>query len=127
MDIKVDSPVKLSLDVTDFDEYIPSMKASVNIEVVGFKYDFSLSTALWFECKVFYEFLGALKRKSTSTLIDMEKGFELKIDFSDGNIAWSISEADLNGGSSSVKGSRPISGDELAGLINAFNSYSKWW
>lgn len=75
MDIEIDSPVKLSMNFIDFDEHIPSLKASINLEPLGFKYDLSLSTTLWFECEAFDKFLEALKRKSASTLVDMKRNF----------------------------------------------------
>jgi hypothetical protein len=127
MDIKFDSPVKFSMEILEFDERTPSMKVSIGLEVRGFKYGFSVVTTLWLECDAFDEFLSALKRRSASILVDMERAFELKIDFSEGSLVWNVSEADLNGGSSLIKGKRPISDDELACLVGAFDSYPKWW
>jgi hypothetical protein len=127
VDIQIASPIDFSLGVLEFDEHVPSIKASIRLEVSGFKYNVLLDTVVWIECAVFDAFVSCLKKKIVATLKDLGEGFELRVDSADGNIYWNISEVDLDGGSVLLKGGRAMSNDEMAFLVNAFEAYPKWW
>ncbi|MCE4073331.1 hypothetical protein [Pseudomonas nitroreducens] len=127
MDIQIDRPVVFSMDILEFDEHVPSIKASIRLGVAKFNYSLSVDAVIWFECAEFDRFIGSLKVKRLSVFSDIERNFELEVDFSGRSFSWVFSKKGLDGRLTSAKGSESIMDDELSCLVNSFSNYPKWW
>src|SRR5690606_10422271 len=127
MDIEIDRPIRISLDILELDEHVPSIKVSVKVKVFKFNYCLSTSTDVWFECCVFDKFVSSLKRKENSILVDVEMNFRLEVDFSGKSISWMASRKDLNERITLAEGSESITDHELSFFVESFGDYPKWW
>ncbi|TDB59474.1 hypothetical protein [Photorhabdus khanii] len=127
MDIEVNSPINITLDMMEVDEHLPSIKFDIMIRVKKFSYSLEANSQVWVECQVFDMFIDSIRKDNIATLSDMNGLFELKLDPVQGCLKWSCSKEDLDSYITLAKGEEKLT-DELKWLLyKAFNDYPRWW
>ncbi|MEW5292010.1 hypothetical protein ABW286_23015 [Erwinia papayae] len=127
MDIEINKPINIILDVIDLDEHIPSMKFNVLIKVNKFSYSAEINSKLWIECAIFDEFIRNMKDDNVAILKDMNGFFELILNPTQNWLEWSCGKEDLDGYITSIKGREQLIDESKHALYEAFNDYPKWW
>ena len=77
MEIKIERPFHLKLDVIEIDEHVPSMKVDVPVRVPQFGQSLEYRGYLWFECACWDTFVSDLSRidETQAKLINMGGSF----------------------------------------------------
>jgi len=127
MDIEINHPVIIALDVIDLDDHIPSINFNVVIKVHKFSYDLVVNSNLWIECKCLDEFIENMRYGNIAHLKGMRGGFELIINSSQNYLEWVCEKEDLEGNIAESKGREKLNDDSMASIYEAFNAYPKWW
>ncbi|MDE1479834.1 hypothetical protein KKI90_19330 [Xenorhabdus bovienii] len=127
MDIEINSPVNITLDVIELDEHIPSMKCNVMIKVEKFGYRSDVNLQPWIECQCFDNFINNMRGDNIAVLKDMNNFFELIINPVQGWLEWSCAKEDLDGYITLAKGREKLTDESKRALYEAFNDYPKWW
>ncbi len=127
MDIEINDPINIILDVVELDEHIPSMKIDITIRVKKFNYSSDVNSQLWIECECFDKFIDNMRRDDLALLKDMNGVFELRLNPSQGWLEWSCVKEDLDGYITSAKGREKLTDESKRALYDAFNGYPKWW
>ncbi|WP_137241522.1 hypothetical protein PagCFBP13505_018950 [Pantoea agglomerans] len=127
MDIEINNPINITLDVIELDEHIPSMKINIMIRVNKFGYSSDVNAQSWIECQCFDAFIDSLKRDDIALLKDMNGSFKLLLNPSQGWLEWSSEKEDLDGYITSAKGKEKLTEESKYALYEAFNNYPKWW
>src|SRR5262249_46496755 len=101
MELKLERPFHLHLDVLETDDHIPSMHmhVSARMQQVGHRFDYQGS--LWFDCSVWDTFVSGLAsiEETAAKLVDMGGHFVLRLGRESGAplISWSLEHADMSG------------------------------
>ncbi|WP_431080264.1 hypothetical protein [Pseudomonas thivervalensis] len=127
MDIQIDSPIRVAIKLVEFDEHIPSIKFSVEMLVEKFEFSFSISMSCWVECAVFDSFVDMLKQGRVARIEDMNNDFSLLVDVENNKLVWSCVKKDVAGGSIGVAGEEVLVDGAGDRILQAFESYPKWW
>jgi hypothetical protein len=127
LDIEINDPINIILDVVELDEHIPSMKVDITIRVNKFNYSSDVNSQLWIECECFDKFIDNMRRDDLALLKDMNGVFELRLNPSQGWLEWSCAKEDLDGSITSAKGREKLTDESKRALYDAFNGYPKWW
>ena len=128
MDIEIDNPIYMTLDVMELDEHLPSMKFNVHIQAKKFGgYKLDINALAWIECQCFDDFIIKMQKGEVALLKDMNSNFELQIDPIRGCIEWYLLKEDLDGYITSAKGCEKLTDESKSAFYDAFNNYPKWW
>lgn len=127
MDIEINIPINITLDVIELDEHIPSMKLNIMIRVSKFGYSSSVNTQSWIECQFFDAFVDSMRRGDIALLKDMNGSFKFLLNPSEGWLEWSSEKEDLDGYITSAKGREKLTEESKQALYEAFDNYPKWW
>jgi hypothetical protein len=128
VDIEIDNPIHMTLDVIELDDHLPSMKFSVHMQVEKFGgYNLNINALVWIECQSFDNFVINMRKGEVALLRDMNSNFELQIDPFRGCIEWSLLKEALDGYSTSARGCEKLTDESKRAFYDAFNNYPKWW
>ncbi|WP_316894270.1 hypothetical protein [Ralstonia mannitolilytica] len=131
MEINIEKPFRLHLDVVETDEHVPSMRAQVIIEVRQFGHSLEYRGSLWFDCAVWDAFSERLNSigEEQAVLVDMGNHFALRLNAIDGQpkIVWEMKKVDVTGGIATATFQSPIDEDTLAHVKNQFMHFVRWW
>lgn len=133
-EIIIQKPITLMMDVLDIDDYTPSMKMLLSVEVnhpTGFfKYQ---ADDIWFSCSewdIFSNRLSDLGSEKDLLLKDLSEYFRIVIkQKSDNAYLFNLfcSEPEVGKGTTELNFSAIIDSDEIAQVINTFREFPKWW
>lgn len=135
-EIKLKSPISIEMDVVETEDYLPSIKMCVKVQVnhpTGvFIYQ---ADDIWFECLQWDTFVLNLKQifvKNKATLIDMSEGFELDFYPKEKSnlilLHLKCKEHIASGNESiSLDYKCTIGQDVFGEIIDKFNNFPKWW
>lgn len=126
MDINIDSPIKISMEVIEFDEKVPSVKFLVRVATEKFDRSVSVNMTCWMECAAFDSFILFLKSKKNASLKDMSGDFSISVDFDRSKLIWSYDRADVHGNVMRAGGDQ-ILVDGIEKVIMEFEDFPKWW
>lgn len=127
MDINIDSPIRVSINVVEFDEHIPSVKLLVDVFSEKFGCSISVNTTCWVECVVFDSFVDLLKSGKTALIADMSNDFSLAVDVERSKLVWSYTKTDISGNVMRASGEEFLAEGASDRILLAFESYPKWW
>jgi hypothetical protein len=127
MKIEVSNPINVIMDVVDFDDHLPSVQFQVSIKVKRFTYELCTSSCLWFECKVFDDFVQEMQKNECAVLRDIDENFEIIIDPKNDILKWLMKKEDLDGNISLYQGIENLMPDIRPLIYSIFSSYPKWW
>ncbi|WP_261422436.1 hypothetical protein [Serratia quinivorans] len=127
MDIKISSPINITMDVIELDEHVPSLKFSITILVKKFSYSSEINSQLWIECQCFDDFIDSMRNGDTAVLKDMNDFFELRVNPVQNWLEWSCAREDMEGNITSANGKEKLTDQSKRSLYEVFNDYPKWW
>ncbi|WDD93024.1 hypothetical protein Bsp3421_003069 [Burkholderia sp. FERM BP-3421] len=131
MNIRIDRPFFLNLDVIETDDYVPSMKMEISVELQQFGSRIDYRGALWFNCSSWDEFVLGLNNIDTADAVffDMSGYFVLRIRTVSGKpeISWEVKRSDIEGATATVAFRSPIDEDILAHVKRQVEQFPVWW
>lgn len=127
MDIAIESPVRISMNVIEFDEHVPSMRLALSIVVKKFSGTFSVDAVCWMECSEFDAFMASIRSGENAKIVDMNREFSILIDVENVRFLWSLSKKDIEGGVVEASGNEILRDGDRERILSAFESYPKWW
>jgi len=131
MEVKIDRPFHLKLNVIATDEHVPSMKADVSVRVQQFGYSLEYHGSLWFECACWDEFVSDLSRidKTQAKLTDMDGGFVLSLGACSGKpeVSWEMKKIAMDGSVTTAVCRFLADPDTLAHVKRQFTEFPRWW
>lgn len=127
MDINIDRPIEISIDVIEFDEKIPSIKILLRMVAEKFGRSILVNTTCWLECAVFDEFIHLLRDGKFASIKDMSGDFFMAVDVKRGKFVWSYANTDLNGNVMRAGGEEFLVDGAKEKILMEFESFPKWW
>ena len=131
MEIKIEKPFCLYLDVAETDEHVPSMRMQVVIAVQQFGHSLEYRGNVWFDCSVWDTFVTGLNGvgEGVAQLVDMGGHFTLWLGAVSGTpvISWEMRKAGVTGAVATASFRSPIDEDTLAHVKNQFTQFDRWW
>ncbi len=128
MDIEFFRPIRISLDVVESDDRLPSVKFKCEVESNAFSESFLYRGEVWIACKDFDIFSQNLGRVSCQ-LTSLDGLFSLEIVQAadrDG-FRWSRRKESIVGAVVEMKYESSLTRDEISAIKNSFDSFAKWW
>ncbi|KWZ31274.1 hypothetical protein [Burkholderia anthina] len=128
MEIKIEKPFRLHLDVVEADEHVPSMRMQVVIDVQQFGHRLEYRGSAWFDCSVWDTFVSDIGG-GEAELVDMGGHFTLRLgEVSEKpEISWEMKKADVTGAIATAAFRAPIDEDALAHVKDQFMQFDRWW
>ncbi|KVM72542.1 hypothetical protein [Burkholderia ubonensis] len=131
MEIKIEKPFRLRLDVVETDEHVPSMRMQVMIDVQQFGHRLEYRGNVWIDCSAWDTFVAGLNAigEGKAELVDMGGHFTLWLEVvsEKSTISWEMRKADITGAVAAAAFCSPIDEDTLAHLKNQFAQFDRWW
>ncbi|WP_134167098.1 hypothetical protein [Paraburkholderia caballeronis] len=131
MEIRIEKPFRLSFDVVETDEHVPSMRMQVSAEIQQFGQDISCHGNLWFACAAWDEFVSKLNDLDAveASLADMNNNFILRLGKSSGapEISWEIKRSGLDGATVTAAFRSKIDEDTMAHIKSQIEQFPVWW
>lgn len=129
MSIKINHPIKIMFDEIEIDNYLPSIKFNIDINMKNFNHLLIYSGEIWIDCHVWERFSKNLSSEESAVLTDMNDSFFINIIKTHGSIVftWSIKRQDRDGNVMSAGYSSKIIDDTYAIIKKEFINYPKWW
>ncbi|HWV06595.1 hypothetical protein [Ralstonia sp.] len=131
MELKLEKPFRLHLDVYEVDERVPSMRMRVVAEVQRLGNRFDYKGNLWFDCATWEAFVSGLNNieEKATELIDMDDRFVLRLGIDSGApmISCHFKDVGLSGTVCTLTYQSPIDLDELAYVKSRFGELNRWW
>jgi hypothetical protein len=133
--IRISEPVKLQLEIIEYDKVLPSIKVSLQVEMGYSSGSINYNANdIWFECKAWDEFVSGLKRIGSEedkvALTSMSNNLEISVGVVDGiplfSIKWRKSFVD-NAANACINYEGKLNLDVLNHLQEKFNEFPKWW
>lgn len=129
MSINLNHPMKIIFDEIEIDDYLPSIKFKIDINMKQFTHLLVYSGELWFDCNIWDQFSKELREGENAILNDMDDSFFIKIikvnEFRE--FTWSIKRQDPDGNIMMANYSGKITDDVYSIIRNEFINYPKWW
>jgi hypothetical protein len=131
MQIKIEKPLQLHLDIVETDEHVPSMRIQAEVEVTQFGHKLEYHGSLWFDCSVWDTFVASLNSidATEANLTDMGGHFILRISTlsEKPEISWEIKKVGVTRASLMATFHSPIDPDTLAHVKHQFTQFEAWW
>lgn len=131
MEVRIERPFHLKLDVIEIDEHVPSMKADVSIHVAQFGQSLEYRGYLWLECACWDTFVSDLSRidETQAKLTDMGRSFVLAVGTCAGklDVSWEMKKVAVDGSVTTAACHFPADPDTLAHVKRQFLEFPKWW
>ena len=132
MEITIEQPIALHLEVFETDDHVPSMHVSAQIAVSQFQHTCRYDGTFWIECAIWDRFTDSLRASSwqEAVLQDMNGYFILALRKTDEalQLVWEFAKTDV-GSDRQVKAvfSSKIDDDTLGKIRNEFLDFPVWW
>ncbi|MHA6909976.1 hypothetical protein ACQUJS_16335 [Ralstonia pseudosolanacearum] len=131
MEIRIEKPFRLYIDVVETDEHVPSMRIQATIEVRQFGHVLEYHGNLWFDCSVWDVFVAGLSSIDTAeaSLFDMGGHFVLRLSAVSGKpeISWEMKKTAVTGAVASAAFQSSIDADTVAHVKRQFAQFESWW
>jgi hypothetical protein len=131
MEVTIERPFQLKLDVVAIDQHVPSMRANVSVSVEQFGQKLEYCGSFWFDCASLDSFVAALDsvQKKPARMTDMSGGFvfALQAGTEKFEASWEIKRIALEGSVTTVMCRFPIDFDDLAHVKEKFAEFPRWW
>lgn len=127
MDIYLNGPIEIALDVIEFDEHLPSIKLRVGIVAGKFDGSISVNTCCWVECVVFDLFVESLKSGKDALFHDMSNGLSVLVSAEDHRMAWLYTSTDIDSNEMRAGSNEFLADGDREIIISAFESLPRWW
>ena len=131
MELKLERPFHLHLDVLETDDRIPSMQMRVSARMQQFEHRCDYQGSLWFDCSVWDTFASGLSsiEENATELVDMGGHFVLRLGLESGAplISWRLEHADMSGAVCVLAYRSLIDPDDLAYVKRQFMQFDRWW
>jgi hypothetical protein len=131
MEINIEKPLRLCLDVVEVDEHVPSIRMQVMVEVQQFEHRLEYRGNVWFDCSVWNRFLTGLNNidERGTELIDMAGHFTLWLGAESGRttILWRMKKKDTTGAIATADFRASIDEDAFAHVKSQFMQFERWW
>lgn len=131
MEVEIERPFYLKLDVIETDEHVPSMKADVSVRVQQFGQSLEYRGYAWFECACWDTFVSDLSHiyETQAKLTDIEGSFVLAVGICAGklDVSWEMKKVAVDGSVATAACHFPADPDTLAHVERQFIEFSKWW
>ena len=127
MDIYLNGPIEIALDVIEFDEHLPSIKLRVGIVAEKFDGSISVNTCCWVECAVFDLFVESLKSGKDALFHDMSNGLSVSVSAEDHKMAWFYTSTDIDSNEMRAGGNEFLADGDRERIISAFEYFPRWW
>jgi hypothetical protein len=131
MEVKIERPFHLKLDIIATDEHVPSMKADVSVHVQQFGHSLEYNGSLWFECVCWDAFVSDLSRidKTQAKLTDMGGSFVLALGTCSGkpDVSWEMKKIAMDGSVATAACRFAADPDTLAHVTRQFTEFPRWW
>ena len=129
MSINLSEPIKIVFNEIEIDDYLPSIKFKIDINIKQFTHILTYSGEIWIDCKVWYRFSKGLNEGKDTTLNDMDDIFIIEIKKNNEFIefTWSIKRKDPEGNIMTAGYSSKITDDVYSVIRNEFINYPKCW
>jgi hypothetical protein len=133
--ISIKRPIGIKLDIIETDNYLPSIKMEVHIEMehptgkILYQAD-----DIWFECTHWDNFTATLNQiannsKGEAFLENMSSNFKVKLirDGSSIKFNFTVQESNVSDGEASINFSSLIDDDLFNQIKSQFVEFEKWW
>lgn len=131
MEIKIEKPFLMQLDVIETDDNIPSMKANVSIHVQQFLHVLEYQGSMWFDCASWDEFVSSLRRigDTQARLTDMEGYLSLLLEARSEKreISWEMTKKDGEGNMVTAACRYHVDTETWADTKQQFTDFHRWW
>lgn len=132
MEIKIEQPITLHLEVFETDDHVPSMHMSAQIVVSQFQHTCRYDGTFWIECASWDGFVDSLRAPSwrEAVLRDMSGYFMLALRRTNeaALFVWEFAKMDVgNDRRMNVMFSSEIDDDMLGKIKNEFLDFPVWW
>lgn len=132
MEIKIERPIALHLEVFETDDYVPSMHVNAKITVSQFQHTCQYEGAFWIECASWDRFLNSFRASSweDAVLQDMSGYFTLALRRADEalHFFWEFAKKDVgNDRQMRVVFSSKIDDDIFGEIKKQVLDFPIWW
>jgi hypothetical protein len=132
MEIKLEQPIALHLEVFETDDHVPSMHMNVQIVVSQFQHTCRYDGTFWIACASWDGFTESLRAASwrEAVLRDMSGYFMLALRRTDEAVllVWEFAKTDVgNERRMNAAFSSEIDDDMLGKIKNEFLDFPVWW
>ncbi|WP_334322316.1 hypothetical protein [Gilliamella apicola] len=129
MSINLNDPIKIFFDEIEIDDYLPSIKFKIDINMKQLTHHLAYSGEIWIDCNVWDLFSKGLNKGESAVLHDMSNIFIIKIikKHDDIEFTWSVKRQDPEGNVMTASYSSKITDDVYSLIRNEFTNYPKWW
>lgn len=129
MSINLNDPIKIFFDEIEIDDYLPSIKFKIDINMKQLTHHLAYSGEIWIDCNVWDLFSKGLNKGESAVLHDMDNIFIIKIIKKQDviELTWSIKRQDPEGNVMTASYSSKITDDVYSLIRNEFTNYPKWW
>jgi hypothetical protein len=131
MELKLERPLRLHLDVCEVDEHLPSMRMLVSADVHQLGHTLAYQGALWFDCSMWDAFVLRLTsiEDRAAELADMGGHFLLRIGIDSGTpqISWKFENVDIGGTVGTIACRSYMNADDLAHVRGQITQFDRWW
>jgi len=132
MEIKIEQPITLHLEVFETDDHVPSMHVNAQIVVSQFQHTCRYNGAFWIECASWDKFTDSLRTSSCreAVLRDMSGYFMLALRRTDEAVlfVWEFAKTDIGSDRRmNVMFSSKIDDDMFGKIKNEFLNFPVWW
>ncbi|MFQ0990837.1 hypothetical protein [Gilliamella apicola] len=129
MSINLNDPIKIFFDEIEIDDYLPSIKFKIDINMEQFTHHLAYSGEIWIDCNVWDLFSKGLNKGESAVLHDMSNIFIIKIIKKQDVIefTWSVKRQAPEGNVMTASYSSKITDDVYSLIRNEFTNYPKWW
>jgi hypothetical protein len=132
MEIKIERPIALHLEVFETDDHVPSMHVKAEIVVSQFQHTCRYNGTFWIECSSWDKFTDALRALSweDAVLQDMSGYFMLALRRTDEALRffWEFTKTDIGADRNmKVVFSSKIDDDMLGKIKSEILDFPVWW
>ena len=131
MELKLEKPLRLHLDVCEVDEHLPSMRMLVSADVQQLGHTLAYQGCLWFDRSMWDAFVLRLTsiEEQAAELADMGGHFVFRIATDSGapQISWKFESVDIRGTVSTIACWSYMDADDLAHVRGQITQFDRWW
>ncbi|MEX9225937.1 hypothetical protein AB7W58_22895 [Providencia rettgeri] len=125
MDIKIENPIKITLETIGIEDCYSSIEFKITLAGGGINHHQSIELTTWITYSCFDDFIKNINKKSEAILIDISDNFYIKlnIDF----IECSFSYENYDFSHLSLFKIKCTLNNSYHKIVEAFNDYPRWW
>lgn len=130
LEIKLEQPFSLHMEVVETDDHVPSMRVETKIIITQFQHTLSYQGAFWIECEKWSNFTSALNDSSQDAVLkDMNDYFALTIRKHEHKriMSWEFKKIGTGNSKSAASFLSEINDDMLGEIRKEFTNFPAWW